>query len=93
VIELLKDLGLLIWICTVDPILSLCKWAAGAVRHRPKPFICAALCSTAFILTWMSFDTADYSVRDSLILFWVAALAFVFGIKPIASSLLAADHD
>lgn len=88
--EVAKDAGWLIWIGLTD----LLDWATTIIRRQYKLLVHTVLCGMAGLITWMSFDAANYSRRDSLILFVCAIALFLIGIKPITDSrLFNVNHD
>jgi hypothetical protein len=83
-VEAIKDCGLLVLIGTAD----MTSWFGKKLQPHTDTIINIVLCGIAVVLTWMSFVAADYSRRDSLILFGCAAVLFYIGIQPVANSRL-----
>jgi hypothetical protein len=81
--ETAKDAGVLFLIGVSD-----LNSAIGVVLRFSQLLVHSALCGIAALLAWMSFVAADYSRRDSLIIFGCAVILFIIGIQPVADSRL-----
>lgn len=82
--EAVKGAGLLVLIVLAELISRI----AGVINRHAELVSRAALCGIAVLLTWMSFDAADYSRLDSLILFGSACVLFIIGLKTLPDSRL-----
>lgn len=86
--DLLQNLGLLLWIGTVDQLLNILSWIVKLIQRHSKLSIHLALLGSSALLLWMTFRVAVYSAHDSLILFGLAATAFIAGIWPATNGRL-----
>lgn len=84
-----KSFGLLVVLALYD----FASWSVEIARRHSKPLSHFMLVVGAVVLTGISFQVAAFSARDSVVLFGMAFVMFVAGVKPIADSrLLVPNH-